>query len=103
MPTFHWAYSRGHNFLYGSADGEHWELLMEVPPPEYGMANSGFFDAQLPPGLVGTNEIWLRAEMYSYGELAYQGGEYTNTAEFARWDQDNPGRTFQLDVRFEEE
>ncbi len=103
MPTFHWAYSRGHNFLYGSADGEHWELLMEVPPPEYGMANSGFFDAQLPPGLVGTNEIWLRTELYSYGELAYQGGEYTNTAEFARWDQDNPSRTFQLDVRFEEE
>ncbi len=103
MPTFHWAYSRGHNFLYGSADGADWELLMEVPPPEYGMANGGGFDADLPASMVGGNQIWLRAELYSYGDMAPQGGEYTNTAELTRWDQDNPGRTFQLDVRFAEE
>jgi hypothetical protein len=101
MPTFHWDYSRGHNFLYGSADGVTWELLMEVEPPEYGLSNAGFYDADLPPSLTGASELWLRADLYSYGEMAPQGGEYTNTAELTRWNEDNPARSFQLDVRFD--
>jgi hypothetical protein len=100
MPTFHWAYSRGYNLLYGSADGVSWELLMEVPPPEYGLANAGIFDADLPSSMTGSDELWLRAELYSYGERAPDGGEYTNTAELARWDETNPARSLQLDVRF---
>jgi hypothetical protein len=102
MPTFHWTYSRGHNFLYASADGVVWELLMEVAPPEYGMANGGVYNADLPASLMGADELWLRAELYSYGERAPQGGVFTNTAQLARWDENNPGTTFQLDVRFED-
>jgi hypothetical protein len=103
MPTFHWWYSRGHNYLYGSTDGVDWELLMEVPPPEYGQANAGVYDGPLPDSLSGTQQIWLRAEMYSYGEQAAVGGQFTNTAQLCRWNEDDPGRTFQLDVRFEED
>ena len=35
---------------------------MEVQPPEYGISNSGFYDAHLPPSLIGANAIWLGAD-----------------------------------------
>ena len=45
MPTFHWSYSRGLNRLYGSRDGASWQLLMEVPTPAFGQANSGTYQS----------------------------------------------------------
>lgn len=32
--------------------------------------------------------------------MASQGGMRAETAKLTRWDENNPGTTFQLDVRF---
>jgi hypothetical protein len=102
MPTFHWTYSRGHNFLYGSVDGTSWQMLMEVPPPAFGGTNGGRYRSYLPKRLTGAREIWLLAELYSYGTSAPLGGVYTNSAQLARHEETAGDNAFRLDVRLHE-
>jgi hypothetical protein len=101
LPAFHWSYSRGFNRLLGSTDGVNWQLLMEVQTPAFGAANGGFYNADLPASLMGTTEIWLRVELYSFGPNAAAGGVWTNTAQHARFDVNLRNTTFALDVDYE--
>jgi hypothetical protein len=98
MPTFYWSYSRGHNFLHGSTDGADWTLLAELPPPAYGAARD-LGTVAIPPALIGADELWLRARLYSYGTSAPSGGVWTNTAQLSRWHGTNT--TFRLQVNLE--
>ncbi len=99
MPIFHWNYSQGHNILYGSTDGVSWINLAEAS----GVAYAGYSNIGTISGLdtlLGTSDLWLKAEMYSYGASASYGDAMTNTAQFARYDVVNDSTTFRLGVNF---
>jgi hypothetical protein len=97
MPTFHWSYSRGHNFLFGSTDGNNWLQMAEVTPPSFGSFNN-LGSVNVPTSLIGSNQLWLRIEMYSYGTSAPSGGVWTNTAQFSRFDVGSQNTSFSLSV-----
>lgn len=98
-PTFHWNYSQGHNYFYGSKDGTNWEQLLDVPPPAYGKANGGVFSGMLPDTLLGGNQLWFKAELYSYGSnVGCCGDAGRNTAQHSRWG--GSGDAFKLDVDY---
>ncbi len=101
MPTFHWSYSQGHNFLHGSVDGSTWVQLADITPPAFGSAHD-LGTVTIPDGLLGAQDLWLKAELYSFGPLASSGGVYTNTAQLSRWDKRSPSTTksFRLGVNF---
>jgi len=101
MYAFHWSYSQGYNALYGSNDGTTWIMLADSDPVSYGQYKS------LNPitgldSLLGTSDLWLRAEMYSYGSSAPSGGVLTNTAQLSRYDTASENTTFGLSVNFED-
>ncbi|MCC6642046.1 MAG: hypothetical protein IT386_12875 [Deltaproteobacteria bacterium] len=100
MPTFHWSYSQGHNFLFGSTDGTNWTQLADVLPPAFGSARD-LGTVAIPGSLLGANDLWLRADLYSYGSFAPSGGVYTNTAQLSRWATNNPtAKSFRLEVTY---
>jgi len=102
MPAFHWSYSQGYNVLYGSNDGVSWVTLAETPPVAYaGYANIGPITGL--ESLLGASDLWLKAELYSYGPSASHGGAMTNTAQFARYDTDLENTTFNLSVSFDDD
>jgi hypothetical protein len=98
--TFHWSYSRGHGFLYGSTDGVEWELIAETEPPEYGGWNRNGNSFEVPESLLGGTELWFKAELYSYGSSAPNGGGSTNTAQLGRYEiaSDPVTAWFQVDL-----
>lgn len=98
IASFHWSYSRGHTFLYGSTDGSTWQKLSEVPPPDLGTGKGGGWNGPLPELFIGATDIWLQARLYSYGPSAPSGGVYTNTAQMSRWDKRQLPGTFDLMV-----
>ena len=102
--TFTWSYSQGHAFLRASSDGSNWEQLAESLPPAYGEYNSAGYGDFLPDTMLGTNDLWVRAELYSYGSSASQGGAMTNTAQFLRhrYDDTYDTQTFKLNVCHED-
>jgi hypothetical protein len=99
MPVFNWSYSEGHNFLYGSTDGSNWTLLADLPPPAYGGARD-LGTVTIPGTLVGATDLWLRADLYSYGSEAPSGGVWTNTAQLSRYDVNSGGTAFSLNVNY---
>ena len=101
MTTFHWNYSQGHIFLYGSTDGNNWQLLSEVEPPEYAGYRLGGWNGDLPEMFVGSTDMWLEVRLYSYGPRAVEGGVWCNTAQLSRWDGNNPTTTFELEVELQ--
>ncbi len=101
MTTFHWDYSQGHGYLYGSTDGVDWQLLSEVGPPAHGEYSIGGWSGDLPEMFIGARNIWLEARLYAYGPTAYVGGVRCNTAEFSRWQEGQTSNTFELEVELE--
>jgi len=98
LAVWHFSYSRGHAFLYGSTDGHTWQMLDEVPPPDVNQAAGGGWSGPLPQMFIGATDIWLEARLYSYGPSAPRGGVYCNTAQFSRWDPAQTSNTFELEV-----
>lgn len=96
--SFHWSYSRGHTFLYGSTDGSTWHKLSEVPPPDIGTGRGGGWNGPLPELFIGAKHIWLQTRLYSYGPSAPSGGVWTNTAQAWRWDVRTTSNSFDLAV-----
>ena len=96
--TFHFSYSRGHNYLLASGDGVSWEVINEVTPPdnEGDPPRSGYYDGLLPGSVLGQTELWIRVELYSYGPQAPAGA--TNTAQHARFWESGARDTFILEV-----
>ena len=102
MPAFHWSYSQGYNALFGSTNGIDWIALAETPPvPFADYSNIGPITGL--DSLQGGNDLWLRAELYSYGPNASNGGVYTNTSQLSRYDVNRSNTTFSLSVDFEED
>ena len=100
MPTYHWYYSEGHNFLFGSTDGASWTQLADVLPPAYGGANN-LGTVTIPASLLGANDLWLRVDLYSYGSSAPSGGVWTNTSQLSRWATSSPSsQSFRLEVTY---
>lgn len=99
-PTFHWYYSEGYNFVFGSTDGSSWTQLASVLPPAYGAANN-LGAVPIPESLLGANDLWLRVDLYSYGSSAPLGGVWTNTAQHSRWATTSPSaQSFRLEVTY---
>jgi RimJ/RimL family protein N-acetyltransferase len=98
--TFHWSYSRDHGLLYGSTDGASWELIAETEPPEYGGWNRNGNSFEVPESLLGGSELWFKAELYSYGSSAPNGGGSTNPAQLGRYEiaRDPVTAWFQVDL-----
>lgn len=101
MTTFHWDYSQGHAFLYGSTDGVDWQLLSELEPPAHGGWAGGGWSGDLPEMFIGATDIWLEVRLFAYGPTANAGGVRCNTAQFSRWNQGLGGNTFELEVELE--
>lgn len=101
VSTFHFSYSRGHAFIYGSTDGVNWQQLGELEPPASGMGHSGGLNGDLPAMFVGATDIWLRTRLFAYGPRAAEGGVWCNTAQMSRWDGNNPRNTFELEVELQ--
>ncbi len=102
VDSFHWAYSQGYTYLYGSSNGMTWETLVDNPPPAYGEWSGGYQNGFVPNSMLGTNDIVVKAELYSYGSHAHYGDSMTNTAQFLRYGIDNPDyKTFKLNVCYE--
>ena len=101
-PTFHWSYSQGHNYFYGSKDGVTWIQLLDVTTPVFGGANGGFYNTALPGSLLGGTELWFKAELFSFGpNVGCCGNAGRNTAQHSRWDTSAPGtETFKLEVNY---
>jgi hypothetical protein len=102
LAVWHFSYSQGHAFLYGSTDGHTWQQLSEVQQPAVGQAAGGGWNGDLPQMFIGATDIWLEARLYSYGPSAPSGGVYCNTAQFSRWDARQTFNTFELEVDLEE-
>jgi hypothetical protein len=98
LGTFHFPYSRGHAFLYGSTDGASWQKLAEVTPPELNQGKGGGWNGPLPGLFVSAKNIWLQVKLYSYGPSASKGGIYVNTAQLMRWGPGQTTNTFELAV-----
>ncbi|MGV8042163.1 MAG: hypothetical protein AB2L07_19590 [Thermoanaerobaculaceae bacterium] len=98
IASFHWSYSKGHTFLYGSTDGSTWQKLSEVPPPGFGTGKAGGWNGPLPELFIGAKHIWLQTRLYSYGPSAPSGGVWTNTAQAWRWDVRSTANSFDLAV-----
>jgi len=102
MPAFHWSYSQGYNALFGSTDGVVWIALAETPPVDYARySNIGPITGL--DSLLGGNDLWLRADLYSYGPSASRGGVWTNTSQLSRYDVNTNNTTFSLSVDFKED
>jgi len=101
LAVWHFSYSRGHAFLYGSTDGVDWEPLAEVAPPDFGQGRGGGWNGDLPELFIGETDVWLQVRLYSYGPNAAAGGIYCNTAEHSRWDANGPATTLELEVELE--
>lgn len=101
LAVWHFSYSRGHAYLYGSTDGVDWQLLAEVPPPDLGQGRGGGWNGDLPAMFIGETDIWLQIRLYSFGPNAAAGGIYCNTAQHSRWDSNGPTTTFELEVELE--
>jgi hypothetical protein len=101
MTTFHWDYSQGHSYLYGSTDGDDWQLLSEVEPPAHGEYTIGGWSGDLPEMFIGESDIWLEVRLYAYGPTAYIGGVRCNTAQLSRWQEGQASNTFELEVELE--
>ena len=101
VSTFHFTYSRGHAFIYGSTDGVNWQQLAELEPPASGSGHSGGLNGDLPAMFVGASDIWLRTRLYAYGPRAAEGGVWCNTAQMSRWEGLNPRNTFELEVELQ--
>jgi len=101
LTTFHFTYSQGHNYLYGSTDGVHWQLLSEIDPPAQGGYNQGGWNGDLPDMFIGASDIWLEARMFSYGPRAEEGDVWCNTAQLCRWHPSQTSNTFELEVVLE--
>lgn len=99
--TFHWDYSEGHAFLRASKDGAGWEQLAEALPPAYSEYNYAGYNDFISPSLIGSQDLYIRAELYSYGSSASSGGVLTNTAQFLRHQYDRNTQTFKLNVCYE--
>lgn len=101
-PTFHWSYSQGYNYFYGSKDGAAWTQLLDVTTPAFGTANGGFYNDALPASLLGGTELWFKAELFSFGpNVGCCGAAGRNTAQHSRWDERSPGaETFKLEVNY---
>lgn len=101
-PSFHWRYSRGHNFFFGSRNGADWVELVNAPPPAFAGANSGVFNGALPSSLLGGSQIWFKAQLYTYGPSVNACGACTNTAQHSRWDvnESSSAKSFSLDVTY---
>ena len=101
-PTFHWDYSQGHNYFYGSKDGATWIELLDVVTPVYGSATSGGYNGALPSSLLGGTELWFKAELFSFGSnVGCCGSLGRNTAQHSRWDTSRPSaETFKLEVNY---
>ncbi len=99
MPTFHWSYGEGHNYLYGSNDGSSWIQLLDVPPPAYGNMNSGIYDSSLPDELLGADKLFLR---FVLSTTSNSSGITQNVAQFSRWDERHPDSiSFALDAAYQ--
>jgi len=101
VSTFHFSYSRGHAYIYGSTDGENWQQLAELEPPAAGMGHTGGLNGDLPEMFIGATDIWLRTRLYAYGPRAAEGGVWCNTAQMSRWEGLNPRNTFELEVELQ--
>ena len=98
LAVWHFSYSQGRAFLFGSTNGTTWQQLSEVLPADSGQARSGGWNGPLPEMFIGASDIWLEARLYSYGPSAASGGVYCNTAQFSRWDARQTFNTFELEV-----
>ena len=51
--------------IWGSKDGQNWQLLLNVPAPPSSETGTrqGVFDNNLPISLLGTDEIWIQARL----------------------------------------
>ena len=98
LATFHFWYSQGHAFLYGSTDGSSWQQLVEVEPPAEGLGRGGGWNGPLPTTFIGATDIWLQVRLYSWGPEAPRGGVYCNTAQMFRYDPRQTSNTFELMV-----
>ena len=97
MHTFNWTYSDGYNELYASTNGVDWELLMEVATPdENGGYVQGVYNTLLSNSVVGENDIWLQARLYSQRKT----GSNANTAQLSRFETTRPNTTFSIGVNF---
>ena len=101
LTNFHFTYSQGHSFLYGSTNGVDWQLLSEIGPPDEGGYNQGGWSGDLPDMFIGASDIWLEARMYSYGPRAEEGDVWCNTAQLCRWAPSQTSNTFELEVELE--
>jgi hypothetical protein len=99
--TFHWDYSRGHAFVYGSKEGINWILLDESPPPIWGGYSRAAANMEIPEELLGGHDLWIRVELYSWGSGAPDGGALTNTAQLCRFNPASPGVTAWLQADLE--
>jgi hypothetical protein len=103
LAVWHFSYSQGRAFLFGSTNGTTWQQLSEVPPADSGQARGGGWDGPLPEMFLGATDIWLEARLYSYGPSASRGGIYCNTAQFSRWDPRQTFNTFELEVDLQDQ
>jgi hypothetical protein len=101
LAVWHFWYSQGHAFLYGSTDGVNWELLVEAAPPELDQGRGANWNGDLPQMFIGETDIWLQGRLYCWGSRAAVGGIYCNTAEMSRWHGDPAETTFELEVELE--
>ena len=103
LATFHFSYSQGHAFLYGSTDGVAWQQLSELGPPPEGTGHGGGWNGPIPPLFIGATDIWLQVRLYSYGPQAFRGGIYCNTVQMFRFDPRHNRNTFELMVDLEDD
>ncbi len=96
--TFHFETSSGHNYLLASKDGQNWEVINEVTPPDNvgDPPRNGYYDGLLPASVLGGSELWIRVELYAFGTGAVGG--FTQTAQHARFWDSGARDTFILEV-----
>jgi len=94
ISTFHWTYGQGEGWIHASKDGANWVELVHVTAPAYGQANYGGFNSFLPLGVLGADELWVKATISTTNTSGVR-----NTAQHSRGYADgNPSFELKADI-----
>jgi hypothetical protein len=93
----------GYSSLWGSQDGNNWELLLDNPLPT-GATPVGVsltYDQNVPTTLTGNQSFWLQVRMQEHGALVSAPDIRASwaDAQFSRVEPPGSGNAFQVDVQ----
>jgi hypothetical protein len=106
IQAYNWGSHYGFTSLWGSTDGNNWQLILNDPTPStYGSGGDTVYNQDLPLSFTGSTAFWLQARMQQHGAIinfSDPAAAWTDS-QYSRYDGPgiNPpstGNIFELDA-----